>query len=204
MKRKLGSLRRMGVRLTKIYTRTGDQGDTHLGDMSRVRKTSARVAAYGDVDELNSVIGLALQTTLPSAYVQWLGRIQNDLFDLGADLCVPEGGDPARSRLRVTAAQVAELEAWCDEVNAGLSDLTSFILPGGSPGAAALHHARTVCRRAERSAVALLDEEPVNPEAVTYLNRLSDLLFLLARGANQAAGVDDVLWVPGASQAGAS
>jgi cob(I)alamin adenosyltransferase len=191
------------VRLTKIYTRTGDGGDTHLGDMSRVRKTSPRVAAYGDVDELNSVIGLALVAPLPAAYVEWLSRIQNDLFDLGADLCVPEGGDPERSRLRVRAAQVSALEAWCDEVNESLSDLTSFILPGGSPGAAALHHARTVCRRAERSVIALADDEPVNAEAVTYLNRLSDLLFLLARGANQAAGVEDVLWVPG-GQAGAS
>lgn len=192
------------VRLTKIYTRTGDQGDTHLGDMSRVRKTSPRVAAYGDVDELNSVIGLALLAALPPAYAGWLRQIQNDLFDLGADLCVPEGGDPGRRRLRVTAPQVAELERRCDEVNAGLSDLTSFILPGGSPAAAGLHHARTVCRRAERSVVALRDEEPVNPEAVRYLNRLSDLLFLLARGCNRAAGVDDVLWAPGGDQAGAS
>lgn len=195
------------VRLTKIYTRTGDGGDTHLGDMSRVRKTSPRVAAYGDVDELNSVIGLALVASLSPAYVVWLKKVQNDLFDLGADLCVPEGGDPERSRLRVTAGQVAALEAWCDEVNESLSDLTSFILPGGSAGAATLHHARTVCRRAERSVIALADEEAVNAEAVTYLNRLSDLLFLLARGANQAAGVDDVLWVPGSSQgpqAGAS
>jgi cob(I)alamin adenosyltransferase len=188
------------VRLTKIYTRTGDAGDTHLGDMSRVRKTSPRVGAYGDVDELNSVIGLALATSLPPEYVSRLCRIQNDLFDLGADLCVPEGGDAGRSRLRVTAPQVAALEEWCDEVNEALSDLTSFILPGGSPAAAALHHARTVCRRAERSVIALADQEPVNPEAVSYLNRLSDLLFLLARGANRAAGVDDVLWVPGASQ----
>jgi cob(I)alamin adenosyltransferase len=188
------------VRLTKIYTRTGDAGDTHLGDMSRVRKTSPRVGAYGDVDELNSVIGLALVTSLPAEYVRWLGQIQNDLFDLGADLCVPEGGDPERSRLRVTSPQVAALEGWCDEVNEGLSDLTSFILPGGSPAAAALHHARTVCRRAERSVIVLADAEHVNPDAVRYLNRLSDLLFLLARGANKAAGVDDVLWVPGASQ----
>jgi len=192
------------VRLTKIYTRTGDQGDTHLGDMSRVRKTSPRVAAYGDVDELNSVIGLALIAALPSAYPEWLRGIQNDLFDLGADLCVPEGGDPSRSRLRVTAPQVAELERRCDEVNGELSDLTSFILPGGSAGAAALHHARTVCRRAERSVIALADKEPVNPEAVSYLNRLSDLLFLLARGCNRAEGRGDVLWVPGEGQAGAS
>jgi cob(I)alamin adenosyltransferase len=192
------------VRLTRIYTRTGDQGDTRLGDMSRARKTSPRVAAYGDVDELNSVIGLARLSDLPNGYDAWLARIQNDLFDLGADLCVPEGGDPGRSRLRVAESQVVELEAWCDQVNAGLSDLTSFVLPGGSPGAAALHHARTVCRRAERAVVALLDHEPVNPQAVAYLNRLSDLLFLLARGCNQAAGREDVLWVPGRGQTGAS
>jgi cob(I)alamin adenosyltransferase len=194
------------VRLTKIYTRTGDAGDTHLGDMSRVRKTSLRVAAFGDVDELNSVVGVARaagsgrQESLPAPYDAWLALIQNDLFDLGADLSVPEGGDPSRPRLRITEAQVRRLEGWCDEVNAGLSDLTSFILPGGDPGAAAIHLARAVCRRAERSAVALADEEPVNPHAVTYLNRLSDLLFLLARGCNRHAARGDVLWVPGGEE----
>ncbi len=182
------------VRLTRIYTRGGDGGDTHLGDMSRVRKTSLRVAAYGDVDELNSVIGIARQQAMPSGSDAWLARVQNDLFDLGADLCVPEGGEG--ERLRVTPEQVARLERWCDEVNETLAPLTSFVLPGGSPAAAALHLGRTVCRRAERSVVALGDTEAINAHAVEYLNRLSDLLFILARGANAAAD-GDVLWVPG-------
>ena len=182
------------VRLTRIYTRGGDGGDTHLGDMSRVRKTSPRVAAYGDVDELNSVIGISRQQAMPPGYDAWLARVQNDLFDLGADLCVPEGGDG--ERLRVTAEQVARLEGWCDAVNEKLAPLTSFVLPGGSPAAAALHLGRTVCRRAERSVIGLGDAKAINPHAVEYLNRLSDLLFILARGAN-AAGDGDVLWVPG-------
>lgn len=185
------------VRLTRIYTRQGDAGDTHLGDMSRVRKTSPRVEAFGDVDELNSVLGVARREDLPEGYDGWLGRIQNDLFDLGADLCVPHaggagGGDP----LRVTAEQVSRLEGWCDAVNDGLGDLKSFVLPGGTRGAAALHLGRTVCRRAERRVVELADAEPINPLALQYLNRLSDLLFILARGANAGAG-GDVLWVPG-------
>ena len=166
--------------------------------MSRARKTSARVVAYGEVDELNSVIGLARQTSLPDGYDAWLARIQNDLFDLGADLCVPEGGDPG-DRLRITPQQVTRLEELCDRVNETLEPLTSFVLPGGSPAAAALHHARTVCRRAERAVVALADGEPVNHSAVAYLNRLSDLMFILARGANSAGG-GDVLWVPGGPQ----
>ena len=149
-----------------------------MGDMSRVRKTSLRVAAYGDVDELNSVIGIARQQAMPSGSDAWLARVQNDLFDLGADLCVPEGGEG--DRLRVTAEQVAQLERWCDAVNEALQPLTSFVLPGGS----------------ERSVVALGDAETINVQAVEYLNRLSDLLFILARGANAAAG-GDVLWVPG-------
>lgn len=182
------------VRLTRIYTRLGDAGDTHLGDMSRVRKTSLRVAAYGDVDELNSVVGLARQQPMPDGYDAWLGRVQNDLFDLGADLCVPEGG--AGERLRMTAEQVTRLEGYCDRVNDTLAELKSFVLPGGSPASAALHLGRTVCRRAERAVIALADTEPVNPQAVAYLNRLSDLLFILARGAN-AAGGGDVLWIPG-------
>ncbi len=182
------------VRLTRIYTRLGDGGDTHLGDMSRVRKTDVRVMAYGDVDELNSVLGVARLAELPAPYDAWLGRIQNDLFDLGADLCVPEGGD--EKRLRVTAEQVTRLEGWCDEINSSLPDLTSFVLPGGSSGGAWLHLARTVCRRAERSVVALGDAQPINENAVTYLNRLSDLCFILARGAN-AGGAGDVMWVPG-------
>lgn len=182
------------VRLTRIYTRQGDGGDTHLGDMSRVRKTSRRVVAYGDVDELNSVIGVARQEVMPAGYDAWLARIQNDLFDMGADLCVPEGGEG--ERLRVTPEQVARLEGWCDQVNDTLEPLESFVLPGGSPAAAALHLGRTVCRRAERSVIALADVEPINAHAVEYLNRLSDVLFILARGANTVAG-GDVLWVPG-------
>ena len=187
------------VRLTRIYTRLGDEGDTHLGDMSRARKTSARVVAYGDVDELNAVLGVARAQGLAPAVAGWLSLVQNDLFDLGADLCVPAGDDPGRSRLRVDPSQVQRLERWCDEINDQLPDLTSFVLPAGTPGAAALHHARTVCRRAERSAVALADAEPVTREVLAYLNRLSDLLFILARAANREAG-GDVLWVPGESR----
>ncbi len=189
------------VRLTRIYTRLGDGGDTHLGDMSRVRKTAPRVAAYGEVDELNAVVGLARAHALPEGYDAWLARIQNDLFDLGADLSVPEG-EGSEGRLRVTPEQVARLEGWCDRVNDGLEPLTSFVLPAGAPGAAAMHLARTVCRRAERAVVALADTEPVNPSALGYLNRLSDLLFILARGANREAG-GDVLWVPGGPDAAA-
>jgi cob(I)alamin adenosyltransferase len=165
--------------------------------MSRARKTSARVVAYGEVDELNSVIGLARQTPLPDGYDAWLARIQNDLFDLGADLCVPDGGE-AGDRLRITPQQVTRLEELCDQVNETLEPLTSFVLPGGSPAAAVLHHARTVCRRAERAVVALADAEAVNRSAVAYLNRLSDLMFILARGANAETG-GDALWVPGGS-----
>ena len=190
----------MTVNLTRIYTRLGDDGETHLGDMSRVAKTDPRIEAYGTVDELNAQIGVALTVTgLPSDHVPWLRHIQNDLFDLGADLCVPAGDDPGRSRLRVDPSQVQRLERWCDEINDQLPDLTSFVLPAGTPGAAALHHARTVCRRAERSAVALADAEPVTREVLAYLNRLSDLLFILARAANREAG-GDVLWVPGESR----
>ena len=181
------------VRLTRIYTRLGDAGDTHLGDMSRARKTSPRVVAYGEVDELNAVVGVARAQGLPPDVDGWLAMVQNELFDVGADLCVPPGDDEGRSRLRVAASQVERL---CDEVNATLPDLASFVLPAGTPAAAALHHARTVCRRAERAAVALADAEPVTPEAIAYLNRLSDLLFILARAANRDAG-GDVLWQPG-------
>lgn len=183
------------VRLTRIYTRLGDAGDTHLGDMSRTRKTSARVVAYGDVDELNAALGVARAHGVGDRVDGWLAQIQNDLFDLGADLCVPLG-EGTRDRLRVAVSQVEQLERWCDEVNDTLPDLTSFVLPAGSPAAAALHLARTVCRRAERSSVALADTEAVTPAAMAYLNRLSDLLFILARAANRGAG-GDVLWVPG-------
>jgi cob(I)alamin adenosyltransferase len=190
------------VRLTRIYTRGGDKGDTHLGDMTRVRKTAPRVGAFGDVDELNSAIGIARAHDPGGPADAWLAAIQNDLFDLGADLCRPGGGEgeepPAEGRgpLRVTAGQVERLERWCDEVNDTLEPLKSFVLPAGSPAGAALHLARTICRRAERATIALADEEPINAQAVIYLNRLSDLLFILARAANRDAG-GDVLWVPG-------
>jgi cob(I)alamin adenosyltransferase len=183
----------MTVNLTRIYTKLGDGGETHLGDMSRVPKTHPRIEAYGDVDELNAHIGVALALTdLPERYAAWLRRVQNDLFDVGADLAVPHGGE--RERLRVRADQVTWLEGICDEVNATLQPLRSFVLPGGRPAAAQLHVCRTVCRRAERRALLVEDS---NPEVVRYLNRLSDLLFILSRGAN--AG-EEPLWEPGRSQ----
>jgi cob(I)alamin adenosyltransferase len=181
----------MTVNLTRIYTRLGDGGETHLGDMSRVPKTHPRIEAYGTVDELNSWIGVVLTVEhLPDDYAAWLRRIQNDLFDVGADISAPE--DPERERLRVLPEQTAWLEERCDEVNATLAPLKSFVLPGGTPAAAQLHVARTVCRRAERLAIAC--GEQVNAEVVRYLNRLSDLLFILARGAN---GGEEPLWEPG-------
>ena len=183
----------MTVNLTRIYTRLGDNGDTHLGDMSRVPKTHPRIEAYGTVDELNAHIGLTLaMAESPYSYAEWLRRIQNDLFDVGADISVPLEQSSERERLRVSAEQVAWLEQRCDEVNASLSPLKSFVLPGGTPAAAALHVCRTVCRRAERLAVACGDT--LNPEVVRYLNRLSDLLFILSRGANQGR---EPLWDPG-------
>jgi cob(I)alamin adenosyltransferase len=160
--------------------------------MSRVPKTHPRIEAYGDVDELNALIGLTLATAgLPGRYAEWLRRVQNDLFDVGADLAVPPGKDAERPRLRVTADYTTWLEEACDEVNATLEPLKSFVLPGGSPAAAHLHVCRTVCRRAERRVLLV---EDANPETVRYLNRLSDLLFILSRGAN--AG-DEPLWQPG-------
>jgi cob(I)alamin adenosyltransferase len=190
-------LRDVTVNLTRIYTKLGDGGETHLGDMSRVPKTHPRIEAYGTVDELNALIGVALTVEgLPERHSEWLRRAQNDLFDVGADLSVPEGdGAAGRERLRVRPEQVEWLEAACDEVNADLPKLRSFLLPGGTPAAAHLHVCRTVCRRAERRT---LDVEGANPEVVRYLNRLSDLLFILARGAN--AGGREPLWEPGASQ----
>ena len=184
----------MTVNLTRIYTKLGDGGETHLGDMSRVPKTHPRIEAYGDVDELNAHIGVALAVAgLPAQYAAWLRHIQNDLFDLGADLSVPpQEGD--RERLRVSAAQVTWLEGICDEVNATLEPLRSFVLPGGTAAAAQLHVCRTVCRRAERRALLV---QGANPEVVRYLNRLSDLLFILSRGANDG---DEPLWEPGRSQ----
>ena len=179
------------VNLTRIYTKLGDGGETHLGDMSRVPKTHPRIEAYGTVDELNSQIGVVLTLgELPGDYRPWLERIQNDLFDVGADIAAPD--DPQRERLRVLPVQTEWLEQRCDEVNATLTPLKSFVLPGGTTAAAHLHVARTVCRRAERLAVACGGD--VNAEVVRYLNRLSDLLFILARGAN--AG-DEPLWQPG-------
>ncbi len=181
----------MTVNLTRIYTRHGDAGDTHLGDMSRVPKTHPRIDAYGTVDELNSHVGLALTLEdLPAGWSEWLSRIQNDLFDVGADISAPE--DPERERLRVAPEQTAWLEQRCDEVNGTLAPLKSFVLPGGTRTAAQLHVCRTVCRRAERLAVACGDQ--LSPEVVRYLNRLSDLLFILARAANNG---DEPLWQPG-------
>ncbi|MFN8173738.1 MAG: cob(I)yrinic acid a,c-diamide adenosyltransferase [Solirubrobacteraceae bacterium] len=179
----------MTVNLTRIYTRLGDAGETHLGDMSRVAKTDPRIEAYGTIDELNSLVGLVRTLDLPDGHDGWLARIQNDLFDVGADISVPL--DDPRERLRVTPAQTAWLEGRCDEVNATLAPLRSFVLPGGAPAAAQLHVARSVCRRAERAAVAC--GEAISPEAVRYLNRLSDLLFILARAAS--AG-EETLWDP--------
>jgi cob(I)alamin adenosyltransferase len=182
----------MTVNLTRIYTRLGDGGETHLGDMSRVPKTHHRIEAYGTVDELNAQIGLALTIqSLPAEYREWLARVQNDLFDVGADIAAPENPE-GRERLRVLPEQTGWLEERCDEVNAGLTPLKSFVLPGGTPAAAHLHVCRTVCRRAERAAIACGDD--CSPEVVRYLNRLSDLLFILSRGAN--AG-DEPLWEPG-------
>jgi len=185
----------MTVNLTRIYTRLGDAGETHLGDMSRVRKDHPRIEAYGDVDELNAQLGVTLNAEgLAPEHAAWLRRVQNDLFDVGADLSVPEGGE--RERLRVLPDQVAWLEVACDEVNDGLEPLRSFVLPGGTPAAAQLHVCRTVCRRAERRALAVLD---ANPEVLRYLNRLSDLLFILSRAAN--TGALEPLWQPGRGQA---
>jgi cob(I)alamin adenosyltransferase len=186
------------VKLTRIYTRGGDQGETSLGDGARVAKHDARVAAYGTVDEANAAIGLARLHT-DGELDQLLARVQNDLFDLGADLCRPEGGDEGRAPLRVSQTQVERLEAEIDRFNAQLQPLESFLLPGGTPAAAALHLARTVARRAEREITALSEREALNKEAIRYINRLSDLLFVLARHANDD-GAEDVLWEPGATR----
>jgi len=211
----------MTVNLTRIYTKLGDGGETHLGDMSRVSKLHPRVEAYGTVDELNATIGVALlQPGLPDAFAQWLRRVQNDLLDVGADLSVPlpsessssqpaaEGlsssGGAEHERLRVGPAYTEWLEQACDEVNATLQPLRSFVIPGGSPAAAHLHVCRTVCRRAERRTIAI--GEQGNPEVVRYLNRLSDLLFILSRAVNAqtgAGGEHESLWDPGAHGADA-
>ena len=177
----------MGNRLSKIYTRTGDEGTTGLGDGSRVRKDDLRVEAYGEVDELNSVIGLLAAGDSPAPVPARLADVQHDLFDLGGELCIP--GHKVLKSERVEA-----LEAWLDEMNEGLEPLAEFILPGGSEAAALCHIARTVCRRAERRVSTLRLENECSVEALTYLNRLSDLLFVLARWLNKSAGVNDVLW----------
>ncbi len=188
------------VTLSRIYTRSGDQGETSLGDRSRVGKDHPRVTAYGTVDELNAVLGLLLATQPDLTEAELLRGIQNDLFDLGADLCVPQTTDEqAGKNLRVTAAQADRLEKAIDRLNAPLGTLHSFILPGGTSAAAWAHLARTVCRRAEREVVALARDTAINPQVVIYLNRLSDLLFVLARVYNNH-GRDDVLWKPGLTQ----
>ncbi len=189
------------VVLNRIYTKTGDRGETALGSGERVAKNAPRVEAYGTVDEMNATLGLArLHAT--GELAERIARIQNDLFDLGADLCRPDMAKDAEAGytpLRMTEAQVERLEAEIDAMNADLAPLRSFILPGGSPLAAHLHLARTVCRRAERRTVELARSEEVNPPALRYLNRLSDWLFVAGRVAN-ANGADDVLWVPGANR----
>lgn len=190
----------MAVHLTKIYTRTGDDGTTGLADFSRVSKTDPRLVAYADTEEANAAIGVALASGgLPDNIVTVLRQVQNDLFDVGADLANPIVPDPKFEPLRITQEYVDRLESWCDEFLAGLPALDSFILPGGTPGAALLHVARTVTRRAERGAWGLLaaDGERANPLAAKYLNRLSDLLFVLCRRANTDG---DVLWKPGGGQ----
>jgi len=221
----------MTVNLTRIYTKLGDYGETHLGDMSRVSKLHPRVEAYGTVDELNAALGVALvQPGLPEKMAAWLARVQNDLLDLGADLSVPGAAPDAgdrdtdeaesdgadRPRLRVTPQYTEWLEGACDEVNATLAPLRSFVIPGGTPASAHLHVCRTVCRRAERRAIAVGEES--NPEVVRYLNRLSDLLFILARATNRSgsprsgsppapAGSEsgsEPLWAPGAHSADAA
>jgi cob(I)alamin adenosyltransferase len=187
----------MAVHLTRIYTKTGDAGTTGLGDGSRVPKTDPRIAAYADTDECNAAIGVAIAVGhLSDDLRAVLTMIQNDLFDVGADLCAPIVPDPKWPPLRITEDYVSRVEGWCDTFNEPLAKLNSFILPGGTPGAAYLHVARTVARRAERSAWALyaVDSDRTNPLAIKYLNRLSDLLFILGRAANPGG---DVLWKPG-------
>jgi cob(I)alamin adenosyltransferase len=185
------------VRLTKIYTRGGDAGETSLGDGSRVSKLDPRIAAYGTVDELNTVLGVVVARECPRDIRDVLVRIQNELFDLGADLSVPLEHD---GRLRTTQEQVDALEVDCDRFNAELPELKSFVLPGGSEAAAWLHVARTVCRRAERETLVAAGAYEIDPLTLVYLNRLSDLLFILARVANAAEGYEEPLWKPGGSR----
>ena len=182
------------VRLTRIYTRGGDGGETSLGDGSRVSKLDCRIGAFGTVDELNSALGVVLAGDVPESLREPLARIQNELFDVGADLSVPWG---VTDRLRVEQGMIDRLEGLCDEFNAELPELRSFVLPGGTEAAARLHVARTVCRRAERDVLLGSQEVELNPLVLVYLNRLTDLLFILARTANAAAGADEPLWKPG-------
>ncbi|MGL4172730.1 MAG: cob(I)yrinic acid a,c-diamide adenosyltransferase [Actinomycetota bacterium] len=194
------------VVLSRIYTRTGDDGTTALGDGSRIAKTDPRLVAYADCDETGAALGLALTHDLPVELRAVLTRIQNDLFDVGADLCTPLAPTYAYPPLRVDEAWITELESHCDHFGAGLPTLRSFILAGGSPASSHLHLARTISRRAERSAWAALDQYGtadggVNPLTAQYLNRLSDLLFIVSRYANHAAGVAEVLWRPGGGRA---
>jgi cob(I)alamin adenosyltransferase len=188
------------VRLTRIYTGGGDRGETSLGDGSRVSKLDCRIAAFGTVDELNSWLGIVLAGEVPDEIRALLHRVQNELFDVGADISVPFGvGD---GRLRVSATQIRALEEACDSFNESLPELKSFVLPGGTETAARLHVARAVCRRAERAALDAAQEQELdlNPDVLVYLNRLSDLLFILARAANAAVGNDEPLWKPGDSR----
>ena len=185
------------VRLTSIYTRGGDAGETSLGDGSRVSKLDARIGAYGATDELNSLLGVVLAGECPPAVRDVLVRIQNELFDVGADLCVPFS---VQDRLRVTQEMIDRLETLCDSFNDPLPELKSFVLPGGTAAAAGLHVARTSCRRAERESLVAGLEHDVNPLVMVYLNRLSDLLFILSRAANALAGADEPLWKPGATR----
>jgi cob(I)alamin adenosyltransferase len=185
------------VRLTRIYTRGGDAGETSLGDASRVSKLDARIAAFGTTDELNSLLGVVLAGDCPKELRATLCRVQNELFDVGADLCVPLD---VEGRLRVEQGMIDRLESECDAFNESLPELKSFVLPGGTPASAGLHVARTVCRRAERETLVAAGRHHVNPLAAVYLNRLSDLLFILARAANTLAGVSEPLWKPGASR----
>lgn len=187
------------VQLTRIYTRGGDKGKTSLGNGKRVAKHDSRVAAYGTVDEANAVLGLARREAAGQPSESLLTLIQNDLFDLGADLCTPEQEDPPYPPLRMTPAQVKRLESEIDRLNADLAPLKTFVLPGGTALSAQLHLARTVSRRAEREITALAEIEAVNPDAVRYINRLSDLLFVMARHCNEQ-GAGDLLWVPGANR----
>lgn len=188
------------VYLSRIYTKTGDDGTTALGDQSRVPKDAQRVAAYGSVDELNAVMGLLAATALEPDLLALVRLIQNDLFDVGADLCMPTStAEKPKEKLRVAESQVQRLEQHIDRINDGLQPLTSFVLPGGQPAAAWCHLARTVCRRAEREVVTLMRQETVNANVLIYLNRLSDLLFVLGRYLN-GHGTQDVLWQPGHNQ----